>query len=303
MGKTAAEIDAKFVVNTGDNFYYCGIKNTSDFQIDTDYLSIYTAPSLQVPWYSILGNHEYGYSVEAQIQLADEDPSSRWVMPARYYTQRVELGSGQYMTMIMLDTSPCIGEYRSESKSGWDPCGSDFPTCDPIDEGECQFHDNILSQDCSSQFEWLKTQLPAVPSEDWLVVVGHHPLDEVDVEDFTTVVQQHGFDLYLNGHSHTLQQYTIDHAGAYITSGAGSMVSTSDQHHDLRCSAELEIGESVISSSGHSYQSVFNSKTAGFTVHKFNSDFTTLTNDFVSYTGKVLHSFTVTKGATREKLV
>jgi len=220
-------------------------------------------------------------------------------MPDRYYTQRVELGSGQYMTMIMLDTNPCIGKYRSSSKSGWDPCGSDFPTCDPIDEGECQFHDNILSQECSPQFDWLKTQLAAVPSDDWLVVVGHHPLDEVDEEDFTSAVQQHGFDLYLNGHTHTLQQYTIDKAGAYITSGAGSMVKTSDQDNDLRCSAELDIGESVISSSGHSYQSVFNSKTAGFTLHKFNDDFTTLTNDFVSYTGKVIHSFTITKGANR----
>jgi len=33
MGKTAADNKIKFVVNTGDNFYYCGLQNTSDFQI------------------------------------------------------------------------------------------------------------------------------------------------------------------------------------------------------------------------------------------------------------------------------
>ena len=36
--------------------------------------------------------------------------------------------------------------------------------------------------------------------------------------------RDHGFDLYLNGHVHTLTQYTLDGKGAYVTSGAGAMV-------------------------------------------------------------------------------
>jgi len=295
MGTTAAANDAKFVLNTGDNFYYCGIQNTSDYQIGVDYTSVYTAQSLQVQWYSILGNHEYGYNVEAQLQLSKEDVTNRWVMPARYYTERIQISASQYMSMLMLDTSPCVKAYRSSSKSGWDPCGSDFPTCSPIEEGTCHFHENILTQDCSTQFAWFKQQLANVPSDDWLVVVGHHPLDEVDVEDFTSELQKHGFDVYLNGHAHTLQQYTIDGQGAYITSGAGSMVKTADQDNDERCATELQDGASATSSSGHSYQSVWQSKTAGFTLHRFSDDFSSLTNDFVSYEGKVIHSFTVKK--------
>ena len=69
--------------------------------------------------------------------------------------------------------------------------------------------------------------LAAVPADDWLIVVGHHPIDELDVADFTTVLQKHGFDLYVNGHAHSLTQYTIDKAGAYVTSGAGSLAATS----------------------------------------------------------------------------
>ena len=42
-------------------------------------------------------------------------------------------------------------------------------------------------------------------------------------------MQNHGFDLYLNGHAHTMSQYTIDGAGAYVTSGAGAMVATSQE--------------------------------------------------------------------------
>ena len=28
--------------------------------------------SINVPWYGVLGNHEYGYDVDAQIQLSHE---------------------------------------------------------------------------------------------------------------------------------------------------------------------------------------------------------------------------------------
>ena len=31
----------------------------------------------------------------------------------------------------------------------------------------------------------------------------------MDVEDFVTPMQKHGFDLYLNGHTHLLNQYSI----------------------------------------------------------------------------------------------
>ena len=33
--------NVEFLVNTGDNFYWCGIKNTSDFQIKDDYVTPY----------------------------------------------------------------------------------------------------------------------------------------------------------------------------------------------------------------------------------------------------------------------
>lgn len=34
-------------------------------------LQVFTAPELQVPWISALGNHDYGYNVSAQIALTD----------------------------------------------------------------------------------------------------------------------------------------------------------------------------------------------------------------------------------------
>ena len=83
MASSADSLDAQFLVNAGDNFYWCGIISTEDFQVAEDYLNVYTAASLQIPWYSVLGNHEYGYNVTAQVDLTHSDPTGRWYMVSR----------------------------------------------------------------------------------------------------------------------------------------------------------------------------------------------------------------------------
>lgn len=225
------------------------------------------------------------------------------------------------MTLLVVDTSPCISDYRETNQKYWDPCSTTYPTCS-LDstnddfEGPCQFHDNILAQNCTAQFEWLQATVAAIPADDWLVVVGHHPLQQVDVEDFGSLLQARGFSLYLNGHSHTMAQYVVDGTGAYVTTGAGAMISTPDQAHPLT-SIMVEGGNISVAQwkqfiksklhdidgksatlpnmLGHSYTTLFNNKTAGFTTHTFNEDFTTLTTNYVSYTGVIIHSFVVNK--------
>ena len=39
-------------------------------------------------------------------------------------------------SIIFLDSSPCVQDYRNNDPSKWDPCGSAFPF--PPD---CQFHE------------------------------------------------------------------------------------------------------------------------------------------------------------------
>ena len=217
-----------------------------------------------------------------------------------------------------------------------------MPTCslsggDDDFEGKCNFHQNIMKQSCDTQYAWFKRALNNVPANDWLIVVGHHPADEINVRDFTSLMQNRGFSIYFNGHAHTLTQYTIDGSGAYVTSGAGSLVNTPDQSGELMkrklagdknifmkelqdgSSAPMSAmewygggyggstgyggwgtwggssGSSSSSSGGHSYQTVWNKKVAGFTLSTFSADFTQLTTQFISYNGQVLKSFTVSK--------
>ena len=58
MGVVAKKIDAQFILAVGDNFYEDGVASVDDPQWQSSFEQVYTAESLQVPWYAILGNHD-----------------------------------------------------------------------------------------------------------------------------------------------------------------------------------------------------------------------------------------------------
>eukprot|EP01059_Diplonema_ambulator_P012702 TRINITY_DN23133_c0_g1_i1.p1 TRINITY_DN23133_c0_g1~~TRINITY_DN23133_c0_g1_i1.p1 ORF type:complete len:349 (+),score=75.82 TRINITY_DN23133_c0_g1_i1:99-1049(+) len=282
MAETAERLEAKFVVNTGDNFYYCGVQSVEDPLWKTDFEDVFTTAATRVPWYSILGNHDYAYSPEAQIQYKSP-VNDRWVLPARYYSKRVLLSGEQYMTLVFLDTNPCINAYRSENPNGWDPCSPKYDDCPG-----CKFHENVVAQNCSAQYDWLKTTMSGIDRADWVVVVGHHPAWEINTNDFTSIIQQHGFDLYLNGHTHELNTYTVDGSGQYVTTGAGCMVSVN---------SKSEEDESVSEPLAHAHEYTWRVKVAGFTTHTFDENFTTLTTEYVAHNGTVIKTLVAHKRA------
>jgi tartrate-resistant acid phosphatase type 5 len=51
MGKVGEKLDIDFVVSTGDNFYENGLTGVDDQQFEESFTKIYTAKSLQKPWY------------------------------------------------------------------------------------------------------------------------------------------------------------------------------------------------------------------------------------------------------------
>jgi len=281
MGITAADRKISFLVNVGDNFYYIGVANLTDPQWEDDFENVYTESSVMVPWYSALGNHDYGVNPECQTQYQSRN-ANRWIMPARNYTQRMLLGNGIYATWVFIDSSPCIAEYRSDNPAGWDP---------PADEAPL-FHPNIIAQDCTAQYNWLKQTLASVNKSDWLFVVGHHPADEIDVEDMTSLMQGATMDLYLCGHSHILELFEVDSKPTpYVISGAGCMVAVPNSTEPLS-KHETRDGSGAFN---HTYKAIWSQKVAGFTAHTFSDDFLSLKTDFIDYTGKVVYSFTTNK--------
>jgi tartrate-resistant acid phosphatase type 5 len=265
-----------FVLNTGDNFYYCGIQNTSDPQISEDYTALFGGMGLT--WYHSLGNHDYGFSPEAQLALNTTIPG--WIMDGRYYYRRVSVSSSIIVNIIVLDTNPCVRDYRGIDRRRWDPCGTQYPDCSPIAE-PCRFHDNIIAQDCDAQLEWAKTVLASIPSNhtEWVFVVGHHKAEEIDAADFQSAfLDDPRIHLYLNGHTHNLEHYEINGQAKYMTTGAGGMVMIGGEGEGG--GAERLSPHHHHHQSNHTVKSLWSKVVTGFTSHTFMNDGTAMRTEF-----------------------
>ena len=81
MGSLAEQTDIEFVVAPGDVHHFEGVRSTTDPLWLTNYELIYSHPDLMIPWYPVLGNHEYRGNTQAVIDYSQV--SARWRMPAR----------------------------------------------------------------------------------------------------------------------------------------------------------------------------------------------------------------------------
>ena len=209
MGIAAQKMSARFVIAAGDNFYEDGVTSTTDDHWHKSFEDVYTAPSLQVPWNAILGNHDYHNNCDAQLAYAKT--SSRWRMPARYYKQSYQLDGGVTVDFFYLDTTPMIKAYYR----------LDF---------EEKIHDNVVTQDVPKQLAWFKDSLAASTAQ-WKIVIGHHPIysggehgDQPEIiENVLPLLQEHNVHAYFNGHDHDLQHLMAGDINLFCT-GAGSSV-------------------------------------------------------------------------------
>ncbi|HEX7652672.1 MAG TPA: tartrate-resistant acid phosphatase type 5 family protein, partial [Verrucomicrobiae bacterium] len=204
MGLTGEKSRARFVISVGDNFYDNGVKSTSDSQWQTSFEQVYTAPSLQVPWYAILGNHDYHGNCDAQIEYGHTN--ARWRMPARYYLRSETVAPGITADFFYLDTTPMA----------------------KLDPGETAKHTDLHAQDVPQQVAWLEQALSASKAP-WKIVIAHHPVYSGGVHGDTPYIiqhilpllEKHGVQAYFNGHDHDLQHL---HAGQvhFFCTGGGS---------------------------------------------------------------------------------
>jgi hypothetical protein len=304
----ASEYKPKLVLNTGDNFYYCGIQNTSDPQVNADYVELFG--NIGLPWYNTLGNHDYGFNPAAQLELNQTIP--QWIMDDRYYHRRVVFNSSASnsdsdidsnsnrnttqiaLNIIVLDTNPCVMDYRGNDRAKWDPCSIQYPTCSPV-PGECMFHENIIAQDCKIQLDWFNATVSNISPNEWIFVLGHHKADEIDAEDFQSILGSNRVHLYLNGHNHNLEQYSIDGDAKYMTTGAGGMVIIGSGGNT---NVKLHDESTEFRHKKHDVKSVWSKITTGFSSHTFTERGTKVRTDFWDVNQNILHTFIVGKNVT-----
>lgn len=212
MGKTATEINAQFVIATGDNFYPSGVISEWDPLWKYSFEDIYTDFHLQWDWYPVLGNHDYKSNPDAQVKYSGI--SRRWKMPARYYSKKFFINgdTSQAVLIAFIDTNPLIPEFYKNAEYG----------------------PNVKTQDSTKQKKWLaKVLSDTARNIKWKIVVGHHPMytgggrtEAYDTKairnSLKPLFDKCGVDVYLAGHEHSLQHLYAGGKTYHFISGAAS---------------------------------------------------------------------------------
>lgn len=111
MIKYVRYINLRAVILLGDNFYNSGVTSTTDTLWNTLWRNVYliSGSPLNVPWYAVLGNHDYGSASNAEAQINryqkyDTDDNN-WIMPSHNYTQKFDIIGGGSVQIIFTDTT------------------------------------------------------------------------------------------------------------------------------------------------------------------------------------------------------
>jgi metallophosphoesterase superfamily enzyme len=249
MADVADSCSIRFIVTGGDNFQISGVQSVHDPLWLSSFENIYTHPSLHVEWYPALGNHDHGGNIQAQIDYSKI--SRRWKMPASYYTL-VKSRSGVSIRLIILDTYSLVEGYR-----------------DPEPEHSLE--------NAQKQVAWVDSVLN-VSKEDWVVVVGHHPVFSAHptrhntkelVEYLNPVLNKHKVDFYVGAHDHIYQHLRDPKSDIdYFVNTAASSV---------RPAASNEM-------------TVFTASSPGFSICSASK--TSLLISFINIDGKVIYRYT-----------
>jgi len=221
MAESAKELDARFVISVGDNFYEDGVASVDDPAWNTSFEQVYDQPQLQVPWWIALGNHDYHGNAQAQLDYAKK--SRRWRLPARWYSREETAPDGTRLAFYVIDTSPMLSQYYAD--------------------GAVKVKVGGEKKNVPVQLAWLDDALSR-STAGWNIVIGHHPVYSGKIpksvrrndpdgaerlaggfpdlqSTIDPILQKHAVPLYLNGHDHDLQHV---HRGKthFVCTGAGS---------------------------------------------------------------------------------
>lgn len=199
LSEVAASQGVDFVVSVGDNFYPNGVTSVDDPRWHQSFEAVYRQPSLQIPWYVALGNHDYRGSAQAQVDYTKR--SNRWRMPARYYSFNSAANTGVTVEVFVLDTCPFVPTYRHGA------------------------YTDVTAQDARAQLDWLEASL-AKSTAVWKLVVGHHPLwtggirrdlaEEQLAPLLEPIFRRHGVKAYFCGHEHDAQHLELNGLHCFV---------------------------------------------------------------------------------------
>lgn len=219
MGILASSYESQFVLALGDNFYYFGVTSVDDPRFNETFEDVFTADSLQVPWYLVAGNHDWHGSVQAQIDYSKV--SKRWNFPSFYYMLRYQIPSSkETVTFIMIDTVMLCGNTDDSD----------------VLQQPTKPKDLLMVE---KQFAWIEDQLKATMNDTYVIVAGHYPVWSIAehgptdclVNGLRPMLIKYNVNAYFSGHDHNLQHIKEDNSSVeYFVIGSAHVVDSSVAH-------------------------------------------------------------------------
>jgi len=239
MTDLARQRKPSFVVNTADNFYFAGVESTHDDLWNMMFEELYPDESLQIPWLSSLGNHDYGghdcdYCLFHDSDVWSHDPRRgkpcsqamidydtehdwqwpspkevRWVLPMkgedRWYMKSFKFPKANVtIDVFVIDTNKA-----HVSSQCYSSCPKRF-------QSKCV---DFFMRLWTRQRTWL---LPALEQSkaDWKMVVGHAPPENFEAS-LMEEMSDRGVSVYMAGHVHQLRHDRDPSGIEAIISGSG----------------------------------------------------------------------------------
>jgi len=160
---------------------------------------VYPASDLPIPFYAILGNHDYNGNPDAQIEYKGarlKGGAHHWNMPGRYWSHVFHAGNKSLSLRVTgIDTQTLVTGKKEERER---------------------------------QLKWLDSTL-AASAETWNIVIGHHPVYSNGhhgntislILQLKPILEKRKVFAYFSGHDHDLQILKPANGVHYIVSGAG----------------------------------------------------------------------------------
>jgi len=220
----------KFVINGGDNFYWGGLDTRCEHpmneihertrvQFDVVFEKMYEGEGMDVPWFSTLGNHDFGgrhFRAAWDQQIAytwAANTSKRWILPALYWHQKVRYPQKDFsIDIFMVDTNKHDAKPWTHD-AGHNICG----TFNSGDGGCSKAGGPENKYTCHKWFEklwnnqsaWLEKKLNE-STADWQIVVTHMPPDQFLGSYWKELTMKYGIDLFVGSHKHMQRVYMKD---------------------------------------------------------------------------------------------
>eukprot|EP00441_Pelagodinium_beii_P001403 CAMPEP_0197705554 /NCGR_PEP_ID=MMETSP1338-20131121/126502_1 /TAXON_ID=43686 ORGANISM="Pelagodinium beii, Strain RCC1491" /NCGR_SAMPLE_ID=MMETSP1338 /ASSEMBLY_ACC=CAM_ASM_000754 /LENGTH=498 /DNA_ID=CAMNT_0043289463 /DNA_START=398 /DNA_END=1894 /DNA_ORIENTATION=- len=246
----AAMKNPDFILNVGDNFYWGGIEencgssmsgitSTTRHQFDSIFEGIYQGAGLSnKPWISVLGNHDWGgrqFNNGWDQQIAYTWASNRWIMPAPYYSMRIDYPDFS-IDVFAIDSNAMDARNPAEdpehnicSEKHNPPGASCAAAGGPASVASCQ---GWFADFWAKNKAWALQKVPESKA-DWQIGLTHFPCGHES--GFYAQLHGMGMDLLVTGHRH--DQELHDHSGpggmtCIVTGGGGGITSEATPNPD-----------------------------------------------------------------------